>query len=91
LSAALRRSALNVFLEAANPAVEEAPMISALLGGGLFAGSAFCFWRLLPVNGAPHRLVVSPYLDTLIPVSLMAGSVLGLGLLLAGVSGSSPF
>ena len=47
--------------------------------GFLIAGvSAWTFWYLLPKNGEVHPIVTKPFLDQLLPVSIVSGLALGI-------------
>jgi hypothetical protein len=47
--------------------------------GFLIAGvSAGTFWYLLPKNGQTHPIVTMPFLDQLVPVSLVSGLAIGI-------------
>jgi hypothetical protein len=54
--------------------------ILGLLITGVSAGT---FWYLLPKNGEVHRLVTMPFLDQLVPVSLVSGLAIGTTMLVS--------
>lgn len=66
-------------------------MISLLSGVILLSGVAILFRRLLPQDGVPHRLAVTPYLQQLIPIGITSGVVIGIGLIISGLVSSNPF
>lgn len=49
--------------------------ILGLLITGVSAGA---FWYLLPKNGEVHPIVTMPFLDQLLPVSLVSGLAIGI-------------
>jgi len=61
-------------------------MISFFAGAIILAGSLSGFWRLLPQDGIPHPLVVAPFLQVVIPVALVSGIVVGIGLMISGAA-----
>jgi UDP-N-acetylmuramyl pentapeptide phosphotransferase/UDP-N-acetylglucosamine-1-phosphate transferase len=48
--------------------------------------SGAILWILRPRNGEPRRLVMMPYLETAIPIAIMAGLVLGFAAFIAGIA-----
>jgi hypothetical protein len=61
-------------------------MFSVFGGAVLLAGSLGVFWRLRPHEGVPHRLAVAPFLQVAIPVTLVSGVVVGIGLIASGLA-----
>jgi hypothetical protein len=66
-------------------------MINLLSGTLLLLGASGAFWRLLPHNGVPHRLAVTPYLQAWIPIGLTSAAVIGAGLAVSGLASLNPF
>jgi hypothetical protein len=60
-------------------------MISFFSGTILLVGTASLLWHLLPRDGVPHRLSVMPYVQVWIPVGIVSGLVIGIGLMVAGL------
>ena len=65
-------------------------MIQFVLGALLLSAATAAFWHLLPRDGVPHRLAVTPYLQVWIPIGLTCGLVVGAGLLVSGLVNLSP-
>jgi len=56
----------------------------AILGLLITGVSGGTFWYLLPKNGEVHRLVTMPFLDQLLPVTLVSGLAIGITMLISG-------
>jgi hypothetical protein len=66
-------------------------MISLLSGAVLLSAVTILFRRLLPQDGVPHHLAVTPYLQQLIPIGITSGVVIGIGLVVSGLVSLNPF
>jgi hypothetical protein len=62
-------------------------MLSLLIGLVLTGASCVVFWLIRPVNGIPHRLATTPIIETMLPLGITSGLVLGVSLIIAGVLG----
>jgi len=55
------------------------------VSGFLITGvSVWAFWYLLPKNGEVHPIVTKPFLDQLLPVSLVSGLAIGVTMFISG-------
>ena len=64
-------------------------MVSLLLSGiALITAAVASVWYLAPRNGQVHPLAVVPFLETLIPVTIIVGLTFGVALLLLGILGT---
>jgi hypothetical protein len=50
----------------------------AILGLMIVTATVLMFWRLLPKNGVIHPLATAPFLESIIPIGLIAGLSFGL-------------
>jgi hypothetical protein len=50
----------------------------AILGLVIVAATILTFWRLLPKDGKIHPLATAPFLESIIPIGLIAGLSFGL-------------
>lgn len=55
-----------------------------ILGFLITGVSAWTFWYLLPKNGQIHPIVMMPFLDQFVPVSLISGLALGIAMFISG-------
>jgi hypothetical protein len=60
-------------------------MLSLVTGLGLTVGSSLLFWMIRPVDGTPHRLATKPIYETVLPLGITSGLVLGVALIAAGI------
>jgi hypothetical protein len=58
----------------------------ALVGIVFIIASGTALWRLLPTDGKRHRLATAPFLESIIPIGIVAGFAVGVALVLAGVT-----
>ena len=60
--------------------------MAAIVGLAFVIASAGLFWRVLPVNGKPHRLARMPVVESIMPIGVVAGFAVGVALMFASVS-----
>ena len=60
--------------------------MTAIVGIVFIVASCAVFWRLLPTNGKLHRLATAPFLESIIPISIVAGFAIGVALIFAGIT-----
>jgi len=60
--------------------------VIVLVGFAFIAVSAAGFWRMLPTDGKVHRLATVLFLESLLPLMIVAGFAIGAALVFAGVS-----
>jgi hypothetical protein len=58
----------------------------AIIGIVFIIVSGASFWRLLPTNGKIHRLATAPFLESIIPICIVAGFAIGVALVFAGIT-----
>jgi hypothetical protein len=58
-------------------------MLNLLIGGAIFAVSAFVFWSAMPVDGK-IRPWITPRIEPYVVVGLLAGAVIGVFLIVIG-------
>jgi len=58
----------------------------ALVGLMFIAASVVVLWRLLPTEGKVHRLATAPFLESIIPICIVAGFAVGVALVFAGLT-----
>ena len=56
----------------------------ALVGLMFIAASVVVLWRLLPTEGKVHGLATAPFLESIIPISIVAGFAIRVALVLPG-------
>jgi hypothetical protein len=60
--------------------------MAALVGIAFMIASGAAFWRLLPTNGKVHRLATAPFIESIIPIGIVAGFAIGAALIFAGLT-----
>lgn len=60
--------------------------MTAIAGIVFIIASCAVLWRLLPTNGKVHRLATAPFLESIIPICIVAGFAIGVALVFAGVT-----
>jgi hypothetical protein len=60
-------------------------MFSIISGVAVFAGGGAGLWYFRPTNGQPHRLTVTPLLDSLIPIGIVTALAIGVALIVSGI------
>jgi hypothetical protein len=58
----------------------------AIIGLLFIVASAAAFWRLLPTDGKIHRLATTSFLESIIPICIVAGFAIGAALIFAGLT-----
>ena len=58
----------------------------AIVGLIFIIVSVAVFWRLLPTDGKLHRLATAPFLESIIPICIVAGLAVGVALIFAGLT-----
>ncbi|MGH6664502.1 MAG: hypothetical protein ACREB2_06310 [Pseudolabrys sp.] len=66
-------------------------MLSIISGAIVAGGGGAGLWYFMPNNGQPHRLTVTPLLDSLIPIAIVTALAIGIALVVAGVAGIEKF
>ncbi len=59
-------------------------MMSVISGLVVFGAGAGGLWLMIPRNGVPHHLARVPFLDSLIPITIVAALAVGLALVING-------
>ena len=62
-------------------------MISIISGAILAGGGGAGIWLLRPRNGQPHHLAKLPFLDSMIPIGIVAALAIGVAMIVAGFIG----
>jgi hypothetical protein len=60
-------------------------MIS-IVGIVIIAASGAALWRMLPTNAKVHRLATMPFVESVIPIGIVAGFAIGAALVFAGIT-----
>jgi hypothetical protein len=60
-------------------------MLSIISGIAVFGGGGAGLWYFRPTNGKPHRLTVTPLLDSLIPIAIVTAFAIGIALIVSGI------
>jgi hypothetical protein len=56
----------------------------AIIGIAFMAASVTVLWRLLPTEGKVHRLATAPFIESIVPIGIVAGLAIGAALVFAG-------
>src|SRR5205085_12565588 len=62
----------------------------AVLGLIILAAAVVSFWSLLPRHGNVHRLATAQFLESIIPIGIVMGLAMGLGMILPVFTGEAP-
>ena len=60
--------------------------MTAIAGIVFMVASGALFWRLLPTDGKVHRLATAPFIESIIPLGIVAGFAVGAALVFAAVT-----
>jgi hypothetical protein len=60
-------------------------LMVATIGIAFMIASGVAPWGLLPANGQVHRLATTPFVESIIPLAIVAGFAVGTALVFAGV------
>jgi len=60
--------------------------MTAVVGVAFVVASGALLWRLLPTEGKVHRLATAPFIESIIPLGIVAGFAIGAALVFAATT-----